>query len=109
MSATIPRRIFSGIQPSGIPHLGNYLGALRNWAELQGSFDDVLYGIVDLHALTVPQAPFMLRKNVRDMAICLLACGIDPHKSILFQQSKVINLLDTVHCVYISISGARAL
>jgi tryptophanyl-tRNA synthetase len=82
-------RIFSGIQPSGMPHLGNYLGAIRNWVDLQKSCDDVMYSIVDLHALTVPQAPFILNKNIKEMAICLLACGIDPCRSTLFQQSKV--------------------
>lgn len=87
--ATKISRIFSGIQPSGVPHLGNYLGALRNWVELQKSCDNVFYSIVDLHALTVLQAPFLLKKNIREMAVCLLACGVDPNKSILFQQSKV--------------------
>ena len=86
--ATKITRIFSGIQPSGVPHLGNYLGALRNWVELQNSCDNVFYSIVDLHALTVLQAPFLLKKNIREMAMCLLACGVDPNRSILFQQSK---------------------
>ena len=83
------RRVFSGIQPSGSAHLGNYLGALRQWVKLQDSYDHVMYSIVDLHALTVPQAPFLLRKNIRDMASCLLACGVDPERSVLFQQSQV--------------------
>ena len=86
--ATKISRIFSGIQPSGVPHLGNYLGALRNWVELQKWCDNVFYSIVDLHALTVLQAPFLLKKNIREMTVCLLACGVDPNKSILFQQSK---------------------
>ena len=83
------KRIFSGIQPTGFAHLGNYLGAIRSWVKLQEQCDNVLYSIVDLHALTVPQEPQKLRDNIRDMAICLLACGVDPDKSILFQQSKV--------------------
>lgn len=83
------QRIFSGIQPSGSAHLGNYLGALKNWVKLQSACDNVMYCIVDLHALTVPQAPFLLKKNVLDMTKCLLACGVDPKKSIVFQQSKV--------------------
>lgn len=83
------RRIFSGIQPSGTVHLGNYLGALRSWVRLQDECPDVLYSIVDLHALTVPQAPTILRENVRHIASCLLACGVDPERSVLFQQSAV--------------------
>ncbi|KAJ3298802.1 Tryptophan--tRNA ligase, mitochondrial [Blyttiomyces sp. JEL0837] len=86
-----PRTILSGIQPTGVPHLGNYLGALSNWVKLQDQKHDnpqVLYSIVDLHAITVPQDPAKLRKNVIDMAVSLVACGIDPKKSILFRQSK---------------------
>lgn len=83
------RRIFSGIQPSGSAHLGNYLGALRNWVKLQDVCSDVMYSIVDLHALTIPQAPVLLRKNIIDMTSCLLACGVDPQRSIIFQQSQV--------------------
>ncbi|KAM9710427.1 tryptophan--tRNA ligase, mitochondrial [Menidia menidia] len=82
-------RVFSGIQPTGVPHLGNYLGALENWAALQGQFPSVLYSIVDLHSITQPQDPAQLRSNVLDMAASLLACGIDPEKAILFQQSQV--------------------
>lgn len=54
-------RVLSGIQPTGIPHIGNYLGAIKNWVQLQDQFDDVLYTIVDLHALTVPNDPKTLR------------------------------------------------
>jgi tryptophanyl-tRNA synthetase len=89
MSATAAKRIFSGIQPTGIPHLGNYLGAIRNWVKLQEEFPSVLYCIVDLHSLTVPQHPLQLKDNIFQMAACLLACGVNPEKSILFQQSKV--------------------
>lgn len=85
------QRIFSGIQPSGVPHLGNYIGAIRNWVELQKTSRDnvVMYSVVDLHALTVHQAPLLLKRNIRNTTACLLACGIDPQRSIVFQQSKV--------------------
>ena len=83
------KRIFSGIQPTGMAHLGNYLGAIRHWVELQEQCSSVLYSIVDLHSLTVPQAPILLRESIRGMAVCLLACGVDPRRSILFQQSQV--------------------
>ncbi|KAG9471159.1 hypothetical protein GDO78_015564 [Eleutherodactylus coqui] len=82
-------RVFSGIQPTGIPHLGNYLGALQSWVSLQEEFSSVLYSIVDLHSITVPQNPDALRDSVLDMTACLLACGVNPAKSCLFQQSQV--------------------
>ena len=82
-------RIFSGIQPSGTTHLGNYLGAIRQWVQLQQKCCSVLYSVVDLHSLTVHQAPLLLRQNVRSMTVCMLACGVDPQKSIIFQQSQV--------------------
>ncbi|XP_038048072.1 tryptophan--tRNA ligase, mitochondrial-like [Patiria miniata] len=86
----IQRRIFSGIQPTGIPHLGNYFGALQNWVKLQNDTDNsVVFSIVDLHAVTLPQDPDVLRQSIRDCVAVLLACGIDPEKSILFQQSSV--------------------
>ncbi|KAG0331897.1 Tryptophan--tRNA ligase, mitochondrial [Podila humilis] len=85
--------IFSGIQPTGQPHLGNYLGAVSNWVALQEQAFDanetLLFSVVDLHAITMPQDPKKLRKERREMAITLLACGIDPKKCILFEQSKV--------------------
>ena len=84
------KRIFSGIQPTGIPHLGNYLGAIKNWVSLQAEYPSVLYCIVDLHSLTVSQDPVQLNDNIFKMAACLLACGVDPNKSLLFQQSKVL-------------------
>ncbi|XP_055440571.1 tryptophan--tRNA ligase, mitochondrial isoform X4 [Bubalus kerabau] len=83
------KRIFSGIQPTGIPHLGNYLGAIESWVRLQDEHDSVLYSIVDLHSITVPQDPTILRQSILDMTAALLACGINPEKSILFQQSQV--------------------
>uniref|UniRef100_A0A3B5ML84 tryptophan--tRNA ligase n=1 Tax=Xiphophorus couchianus TaxID=32473 RepID=A0A3B5ML84_9TELE len=82
-------RVFSGIQPTGVPHLGNYLGALENWVVLQNQYPSVLYSIVDLHSITQPQDPDKLRNNILDMAASLLACGINPEKAILFQQSQV--------------------
>ncbi|XP_022596695.1 tryptophan--tRNA ligase, mitochondrial [Seriola dumerili] len=82
-------RVFSGIQPTGVPHLGNYLGALENWVALQNRYPSVLYSIVDLHSITQPQDPTQLRTNILDMAASLLACGVDPERAILFQQSKV--------------------
>lgn len=81
--------MFSGIQPTGVPHLGNYLGALENWAALQDRHPSVLYSIVDLHSITQPRDPEQLRSGVLDMAASLLACGIDPERSVLFQQSQV--------------------
>lgn len=81
--------MFSGIQPTGVPHLGNYLGALENWVALQTQNPCVLYSIVDLHSITLPQEPAQLRSSILDMAASLLACGIDPERSVLFQQSQV--------------------
>ena len=82
------QRIFSGIQPSGIPQLGNYLGALRNWVALQDGHE-CIYCVVDLHALTQWQEPAQLRQATREMAASLLACGVDARRHILFQQSAV--------------------
>jgi tryptophanyl-tRNA synthetase len=82
------QRIFSGIQPSGIPTLGNYLGALRNWVTLQDGHD-CIYCVVDLHAITVFQNPAELAQQTREMAATLLAIGIDPSKHIVFLQSHV--------------------
>src|SRR3954452_1755925 len=82
------QRIFSGIQPSGIPTLGNYLGALRNWAALQDGHE-CIYCVVDLHAITVFQDPKELAQQTREMAATLLAIGIDPGKHIVFLQSAV--------------------
>ncbi|EDW41935.1 GM25723 [Drosophila sechellia] len=84
-----PRKIFSGIQPTGSLHLGNYLGAVRKWVELQNARDDVTVCIVDLHSITMPHNPPLLRENIFTMAATLLACGIDPTKSTLFVQSAV--------------------
>ena len=82
------QRIFSGIQPSGIPHLGNYLGAIRNWVALQRDHE-CLYCVVDLHAITQWQDPRTLASATRELAASLIACGIDPRAHILFNQSAV--------------------
>ena len=82
------QRVFSGIQPSGTSHLGTYLGALKNWVSLQDGYE-CYFCIVDLHALTVPQDPKVLRANVREMAAIFLAVGLDPEKSVIFRQSRV--------------------
>jgi tryptophanyl-tRNA synthetase len=82
------QRVFSGIQPSGIPTLGNYLGAIRNWVRLQDDHE-CLWCVVDLHAITVWQDPAALRRQSLEMASVLLACGVDPAKHILFLQSGV--------------------
>ena len=74
--------------PSGNLHLGNYLGALKNWVALQDDYENY-YCIVDLHALTVPQDPKVLRVKIRELAAIYLACGIDPEKSVVFRQSRV--------------------
>jgi len=82
------RRIFSGIQPTGNLHLGNYLGAIQNWVKLQDEFE-CIYCVVDLHAITVPQDPRELKQNTREVAASVLAAGINPTTSILFNQSQV--------------------
>ena len=82
------KRIFSGIQPTGNLHLGNYLGAIRNWVGLQDEFESI-YCIVDLHAVTLPQDPDELRRNVREVTAGIVAAGIDPARCILFAQSAV--------------------
>ncbi len=82
------KRIFSGIQPTGGLQLGNYLGAIRNWARLQGEYE-CLYCMVDLHAITTWQDPEELRANTRQVTASLIASGIDPEHSIVFNQSQV--------------------
>ncbi|MFT8736310.1 MAG: tryptophan--tRNA ligase [Zymomonas mobilis] len=86
------KRIVSGIQPTGNLHLGNYLGAIRNWVVMQNEMkegDDCVFFLADLHAITMPQAPDALAENVRNMAATLLASGIDPKQAIFFAQSDV--------------------
>ena len=82
------QRIFSGIQPSGIPTLGNYLGAVRNWVAMQDEHE-CLFCVVDMHAITAFQEPARLRAQSLEMVATLLACGIDPGRSVLFVQSAV--------------------
>jgi tryptophanyl-tRNA synthetase len=84
----MPKRIFSGAQPTGNVHLGNYLGALRNWVALQNEYE-AFYCIVNLHALTVPQDPKLLAEKTLDLARIYLAVGIDPEVSTIFIQSDV--------------------
>ena len=81
-------RVFSGIQPSGEAHIGNYLGAIKNWVALIDQYETI-YCIVDLHAITIPYEPEELRSRVFDVAVSLLASGIDPERSTLFVQSRV--------------------
>jgi tryptophanyl-tRNA synthetase len=81
-------RIFSGIQPTGNLHLGNYLGAIRNWVALQKSYD-CIFCIVDLHALTQPQDPVQLRQSTREVTAAYIAAGIDPENCTIFNQSMV--------------------
>lgn len=81
-------RIFSGIQPSGEPHIGNYLGAIKNWAKLLREYESFLC-IVDYHAITVPYEPADLRQRTREMAVALIAAGVDPSACTLFVQSMV--------------------
>ena len=85
-----PKRIFSGMQPTGRLHLGNYLGALKNWVALQDEGDaDCIYCVVDMHAITMPHDPKALPDAVRAAAAAYIAAGVDPEKSIIFPQSAV--------------------
>jgi len=81
--------LFSGVQPSGTLHIGNFLGAIKNWVELQDKYE-CLFCIVDYHALTVPQDPKILKEKIKETVRLYLACGIDHRKSIIFQQSDVL-------------------
>lgn len=96
------KRIFSGIQPSGILHLGNYLGAIKQFVASQDEGDaERIFCIVDLHAITVPQEPKELKKNILSVAAMYLACGIDPEKSAIFVQSdrpEVTELAIILNC-----------
>jgi len=82
------KRVFSGVQPSGNLHIGNYLGALKSWAEIQGSYE-CIFGIVDLHAITIYQNPAELRDKILETAALFLAAGIDPQQSSIVVQSSV--------------------
>ncbi|MDI9350038.1 MAG: tryptophan--tRNA ligase [Candidatus Symbiobacter sp.] len=81
-------RIFSGVQPTKNPHIGNYLGAIRNWVDLQRDFQSI-FCVVDLHAITVPQDPAELAAQTREVVAAYLACGIDAERSIIFNQASV--------------------
>ena len=84
------KKIFSGVQPSGNLHLGNYLGAIKNFVELNNdSKNECIFCVVDLHAITVKQDSKELKRNIRETVATFIACGIDPNKSIIFNQSKV--------------------
>jgi len=82
------KRVFSGVQPSGNLHIGNYLGAIKNWTKLQNDFESI-FCIVDLHAITVPQKPEELKKKIIEVAKAYLAAGINPEKSSIFIQSHI--------------------
>ncbi len=81
-------RVFSGVQPTGNLHLGNYLGAIKRFVELQDRYD-CIYSVVDLHAITVWQDPAELPRTIREVTAAFIACGIDPAKHIIFNQSQV--------------------
>jgi len=84
------KKIFSGVQPTGNLHLGNYLGAIKNFVELNNHKDNhCIFCVVDLHAITVKQDPKELKKNIRETTATFIASGIDPNKSIIFNQSMV--------------------
>ncbi|MBO5666024.1 MAG: tryptophan--tRNA ligase [Firmicutes bacterium] len=82
------KRVFSGVQPTGNIHIGNYLGALKQFVQLQDE-NDAIYCIVDMHAITVPQDPKELRQHILDVAALYMAVGVDPKKAIIFVQSDV--------------------
>ena len=84
----VKKRIFSGVQPTGNLHLGNYLGAIKNWVNLQNDISSI-FSIVDLHAITVPQEPLKLKSSTYEVAAAIIASGIDIDNSILFNQSSV--------------------
>ena len=93
-TAAAPKVIFSGIQPTGVPHLGNYLGALRQWVDIQDSAapdTKLIFSVVDLHAITQALPPDQLRQWKREMLAAILAIGIDPKRSIVFEQSRVMH------------------
>jgi len=82
------KRIFSGIQPTGLVHIGNYLGAIKNWVKLQNEYDSI-FCIVDLHALTISESSRKIKEKTFDLAVLLLAAGLDPKKCVLFVQSHI--------------------
>ena len=86
--AQFEQRVFSGVQPTGNLHLGNYLGAVKRFVEMQATHD-CIYCVVDLHAITTPQDPKELASSIREVTAAFLAAGIDPMRSIVFNQSRV--------------------
>ncbi len=86
---TGPQRVFSGIQPTGNLHLGNYLGALKKFVDLQNDGWDCVYAVVDMHAITMPVEKGVLADQTRQIAAAFIACGIDPKKSVVYAQSSV--------------------
>lgn len=89
MESNITKKIiFSGIQPTGVPTIGNYIGAIKNWKDLQEEYN-CIYSIVDMHAITVRQEPALLRRQTLESYALIIACGISPEKSIAFIQSHV--------------------
>lgn len=89
---TLTKTVFSGIQPTGIPHLGNYAGAIRQWVDFQRSepsHTKLVYSVVDLHAITTPKSAQELKKWRRESMAALIALGIDPDRATLFWQSSV--------------------
>src|SRR5260370_12619104 len=87
-SSRMKQRVFSGVQPSGNLHIGNYLGALKSWVRIQKDYESI-YGIVDLHAVTAYQDPAELRAKIEETAALFLACGIDAQESAIVVQSSV--------------------
>ncbi len=83
------KKIFSGVQPTGNLHLGNYIGAIKNFVELQNQNNECIFCVVDLHAITIKQDPKILKNNIRETTAAFLASGINPKKSIIFNQSMV--------------------
>jgi tryptophanyl-tRNA synthetase len=84
------KKIFSGVQPTGNLHLGNYLGAIKNFVDLNNDIDNsCIFCVVDLHAITVKQNPKELKSNIRETVATFVASGIDPKRSIIFNQSRV--------------------
>ena len=88
MNNQIKKTIFSGVQPSGVLHLGNYLGALTQWVEMQSQYNSI-FCVVDYHAITVKQEPKELNRKILDVVKIYLASGINPEKSVIFQQSDI--------------------
>jgi len=84
-----PQRVFSGVQPTGNLHLGNYLGAITRFVSLQETHD-CIYCVVDMHAITVPQKPQELSAHIREVTAAFIACGVDPERHIVFNQSQVV-------------------